>query len=54
MLALLLMATTGAKAQAYYTPSDDEVIFLNQVHNASAIGSGYSTHSAIAWEGEVR
>lgn len=43
MLALLLMATTGAKAQAYYTPSDDEVIFLNQVHNASAIDSGYST-----------
>ncbi len=51
LLALLMTAATGAMAQDYYAPSTDEVIILNDVYNAS--NSGYSSHSAIAWGGQV-
>ncbi|SDO62504.1 hypothetical protein SAMN04487900_1431 [Prevotella communis] len=49
LLALLLTAATGARAQDYYAPSTDEVIILNDVYDDSK--NGYSSHSAIAWEG---
>ena len=51
ILALLLVAVSGAWAQDYYAPSTDEVIILNEVYNAS--NSGYSSHSAIAWGGSA-
>lgn len=51
ILALLLMAVSGAWAQDYYAPSTDEVIILNDVYDASK--SGYSSHSAIAWGGSA-
>ena len=51
ILALLLMAVSGAMAQDYYAPSTDEVIILNDVYDASK--SGYSSHSAIAWGGSA-
>ena len=48
-LLLLLLSTIGAWATGY-TPSTDEVIILNDVHNSSKTSSGYSDHAAIAWE----
>ena len=51
ILALLLMAVSGAWAQDYYAPSTDEVIILNDVYDASK--SGCSSHSAIAWGGSA-
>ena len=51
ILALLLMAATGAWAKDYYAPSTDEVIILHEVYNAPS--SGKSLHSAIAWGGNA-
>lgn len=47
---LLLCAVVTAWADAYDVTAD-KVIILNDVYDANATGEGYSSHSAIAWEG---
>ena len=49
LLTLLLCIASGAWAASYYTPTEDEVIILNEVY--SATGTNYSTHTAVAWAG---
>lgn len=50
LLMLLLCVASSAWADGY-TPSEDEVIILNEVYSANATDAGYSTHAAIAWGG---
>ena len=49
LFALLMMIVVGAKAN--YKPTADEVIILNEVYDESKSDAGYSTHSAIYWNG---
>ena len=46
---LALVLGVGNMWGAYYTPTADEVIILNEVSKADATDAGYSTHAAIAW-----
>ena len=50
-LLTLLLTATSMWAQGYYAPSTDEVIILNDIYDASATGTGYSKHAAVAWAG---
>ena len=49
LLILSVVGTANAWAVDYYTPTADEVIILNDVHDDSKTSSGYSKHAAIAW-----
>ena len=50
-LVFLFTMGIGQMWGAYYTPTADEVIILNEVYSSTATDAGYSTHSAIAWAG---
>ena len=51
LFVLLVAIVTGA--QAYYKPTGDEVIILDYIRDVYGANTGYSTHSAISWAGEV-
>lgn len=51
LFVLLVAIVTGA--HAYYTPTGDEVIILDYIRDVYGANTGYSTHSAISWAGEV-
>ncbi len=53
LMTLIFLFTMGIGQMwgAYYTPTADEVIILNEVYSSTATDAGYSTHSAIAWAG---
>ena len=51
ILTLLLCLCSTAWADDYYTPTDDEVIYLKDAYAKDASTAGYSKHSAVSWGG---